>query len=127
MTNTIYYGIIEIIYFLLNISNDPMKILHIIFTELAEVFCLLGLMIYLEILILNFCGLNDKVKSRLIETGEKEFRTLSFGGFGGIDFDDDDDEDNEEDDDVDDKKNYNEEKSNKEEVKPEIIKQYRNI
>ncbi len=127
MTNTIYYGIIEIIYFLLNISNDPMKILHIIFTELAEVFCLLGLMIYLEILILNFCGLNDKVKSRLIETGEKEFRTLSFGGVGGIDFDDDDDEDNEEDDDVDDKKNYNEEKSNKEEVKPEIIKQYRNI
>ena len=127
MTNTIYYGIIEIIYFLLNISNDPMKILHIIFTELAEVFCLLGLMIYLEILILNFCGLNDKVKSRLIETGEKEFRILSFGGVGGIDFDDDDDEDNEEDDDVDDKKNYNEEKSNKEEVKPEIIKQYRNI
>jgi hypothetical protein len=128
MTNTIYYGIVELIYFLMFFDSDAMKIIHFVFTELAEVFCLFGLMIYLEILILNFCGINEKVKSRLIETGDKEFRTLSFSGYGDINlYDDDDDEDNEEDNDTDDKKNNNDEKSNKEEEKPETIKQYRNI
>ena len=43
MTNTIYYGISEAIFFLLNFSNDKIKILHFILTELAEIsflFCI---------------------------------------------------------------------------------------
>ena len=94
MTNTIYYGITEAIYFLINL--DPIydnKILHFILTELAEIFCLLGLMIYLEILILNFCGLNEKVLVLIMKKGEEEFRKLSFIGTRSIINDDDDEDD----------------------------------
>ena len=133
MTNTIYYGITEAIYFLINL--DPIydnKILHFILTELAEIFCLLGLMIYLEILILNFCGLNEKVLVLIMKKGEEEFRKLSFIGTRSIINDDDDDEDDESNE-VDNNINNNEDKinnkDNKDEVeaKTEIEKQYRNI
>ena len=130
MTNTIYYGITEAINFLINFTNDKIKIVHFILTELVEIFCLLGLMIYLEI-ILNFCGLNDNVKSRIMEKGEEEFSRLSFTGDMNI-FIDDDDEGNE----YNEEDNYNNNdgektnnKDNKEEVekKLDIKKQYRNI
>ena len=133
MTNTIYYGITEAIYFLINL--DPIydnKILHFILTELAEIFCLLGLMIYLEILILNFCGLNEKVLVLIMKKGEEEFRKLSFIGTRSIINDDDDDEDDESNE-VDNNINNNEDKTNNKdnkdevETKTEIEKQYRNI
>ena len=133
MTNTIYYGITEAIYFLINL--DPIydnKILHFILTELAEIFCLLGLMIYLEILILNFCGLNEKVLVLIMKKGEEEFRKLSFIGTRSIINDDDDDEDDESNE-VDNNINNNEDKINNKdnknevETKTEIEKQYRNI
>ena len=34
-------------------------------------------MVFLEILELNFCGLNDKLKSKLVEKGDIEFKLLS--------------------------------------------------
>ena len=130
MTNTIYYGITEVIYFLKNSEIDKIKVVHFILTELAEIFCLLGLMIYLEILVLNFCKLNEKVKSRLIEKGEEEFRRLSFKGARNIFIDDGDEEDEEDDN----NNNNNEDKTNNKEndkdeleAKTEIKKQYRNI
>ena len=94
MTNTIYFGITEAIYFLItNLGQINIKILHFILTELAEIFCLLGLMIYLEILILNFCGLNEKVLVLIMKKGEEEFRKLSFIGTRSIINDDDDEDD----------------------------------
>ena len=132
MTNTIYYGITEAIYFLKISEKDNIKIVHFILTELAEIFSLLGLMIYLEILILNFCRLNENVKIRIIEKGEEEFRKLSFPGAGNIFIDDDDEDD--EPNEVDNNTNNNNEdktnnKDNKDEIetKTEIKKQYRNI
>ena len=34
-------------------------------------------MVYLEIIELNFCELNENIKKRIMEKGEREFRTLS--------------------------------------------------
>ena len=77
MTNNLYYSITELISFLSNISSDGLKIAHFLIAEFSEVFAFLGYMIYLEILELNFCRLNENLKSRIIEKGEKEFRNLT--------------------------------------------------
>ena len=133
MTNKIYYGIAEVIYFLKNTEKDKNKIVivHFILTKLAEIFCLLGLMIYLEILIFNFCRLNENVKSRIMEKGDEEFRRLSFTGISNIFIDDDDEDDecHEEDDNNNDGDKTNNKDNNKEEVetKTENKKEYRNI
>ena len=77
LSNTLYYAISEFIYFMLNISYDRLIILHFILTELAEIWTSLGLMVYLEIIELNFCGLSDKLKKYIMKTGEDEFKLLS--------------------------------------------------
>ena len=61
MTNNLYYEITELINFLPNVSNAGLKIAHFVVTEFSEIFASLGYMVYLEILELNFCGLNDKL------------------------------------------------------------------
>ena len=75
--NTLYFFIAELIIFMLNISSDGLKIVHFVITELTEIFAFLGFMVYLEIIELNFCGLNENIKRRIMEKGEREFRTLS--------------------------------------------------
>ena len=77
MTNNLYYSITELISFLSNISSDGLKIAHFLIAEFSEVFAFLGYMIYLEILELNFCRLNENLKRIIIEKGEKEFRHLT--------------------------------------------------
>ena len=77
LSNTLYYAISEFIYFMLNISYDGLIILHFILTELAEIWTSLGLMVYIEIIELNFCGLSDKLKKYIMKTGEDEFKLLS--------------------------------------------------
>ena len=42
-------------------------------------------MVYLEILELNFCGLNKYIKRRLMKKGEREFKTLSLVSMDIID------------------------------------------
>ena len=68
-------------------------------------------MVYLEILELNFCGLNKFLKRRIIEKGEKEFQNLLSSNVNDKDDIEDDYEDNE----------------CRESEKPEPISQYRNI
>ena len=92
MTNTLYYGISELIFFLLNSSSDGLVIIHFILTELTEILISLGLMVYLEIIELNFCGFDKNLKSTIIKKGEDETK-LIFHGFPIIDEDDDMDED----------------------------------
>ena len=65
MTNNLYYMIIELNSFLLNISTNKYKIAHFLIAEFSEVFAFLGYMVYLEIMELNFCGLSDKTMSNL--------------------------------------------------------------
>ena len=81
MSNTLYYAINEFILFMINLSNDGLVIIHFILTELAEIWISLGLMVYLEIIELNFWGLNDKLKKNIIKTGENEFKLLSGSKF----------------------------------------------
>ena len=77
MTNNLYYSITELISFLSNISSDGLKIAHFLIAEFSEFFAFLGYMVYLEILELNFCRLNENLKRIIIEKGEKEFRHLT--------------------------------------------------
>ena len=77
MTNNVYYIIIELISFLLNLSSDKLVITHFLLAELSEFFALLGYMVYLEILEFNFCGLSDYLKREIIEKGEDEFKIIS--------------------------------------------------
>ena len=77
MCNTSYYAVSEFISFMLNLSGEGLIILHFILTELAEFWNSFGLMVYLEIIELNFCGLSDNVKKNIIKKGENEFKLLS--------------------------------------------------
>ena len=77
MTNNLYYAIIKLITFLSINTNNTKKIIQFLITEFEEVFAFLGYMVFLEILELNFCGLNEKLKSKLVEKGDIEFKLLS--------------------------------------------------
>ena len=77
MTNNLYYAIIKLINFLSINTSNTKKIIQFLITEFEEVFAFLGYMVFLEILELNFCGLNEKLKSKLVEKGDIEFKLLS--------------------------------------------------
>ena len=78
MTNNVYYIINELISYLINFSNDGLIIAHFLLAEFCEFFAFLGYMIYLEIIELNFCGLNENLKKAIIEKGEDEFKLMTF-------------------------------------------------
>ena len=77
MTNNLYYGITELITFLLNITEDALKNAHFLIAEFSEAFAFLSYMVFLEIIELHFCGLDNNIKMKIIEKGEYEFRTAS--------------------------------------------------
>ena len=96
MTNNLYYGITELITFLLNLTHDPLKNAHFLIAEFSEVFAFLGYMVYLEIIELHFCGLDNDIRKKIIEKGNIEFRMASSEmlNIEMADGDDDDDDDN---------------------------------
>ena len=77
MTNNLYYGISEFLSFMLNLSSDGLVITHFILAELSEIFAAFSYMVYLEIIELNFCGLNYNLKKHIILKGEDEFNRIS--------------------------------------------------
>ena len=77
MTNNIYHGITEIIFFIVNKSTDGLVITHFILAEFSEIFAFLGYMVYLEIIELNFCGLGKNLRKVIMEKGENEAREIS--------------------------------------------------
>jgi hypothetical protein len=79
MTNTLYYGISELIFYMLNLSGDGLVITHFLLTELTEIVICLGLMVYLEIIELNFCGLNQRTE-RFIRERELDRLNNLIGG-----------------------------------------------
>ena len=76
MTNNVYYIISELISFALNFSSDGLAVVQFILAELSELFAISGYMVYLEILELNFCGLNENLRTSIMEKGAKEFNQL---------------------------------------------------
>ena len=77
LCNTSYYAVSEFISFMLNLSGEGLIILHFILTELAEFWNSFWLMVYLEIIELNCCGLSDNVKKNIIKKGEFEYQLSS--------------------------------------------------
>ena len=77
MSNTLYYAISQFIFFMLNLSSDELVITHFVVTELNEFLSCFGLMVYLEIIELNFCGLNYNLKSTMIKKADNKFQLLS--------------------------------------------------
>ena len=77
MTNNIYYGITEIIFFVVNSSTDSLVLTHFLLAEFSEIFAFLGYMVYLEIIELNFCGLDENLKKIIMEKGEDETREMT--------------------------------------------------
>ena len=77
LSNTLYYTISQLIYFMLNLSSDRLVIIHFIITELTEFFTCLGLMVYLEVIELNCWGLNYDLKKTIMEKAEIEFKLLN--------------------------------------------------
>ena len=77
MTNNLYYGISEFLSFMLNLSSDGLVITHFILAELSEIFAAFSYMVYLEIIELNFCGLNYNLKKHIILKGEDEFNRIN--------------------------------------------------
>ena len=75
MLNNICYSIDHLFSFLFNI--DINYLLNFIIYEIAEFACIFGYMIHLEIIELNFCGLSDNIKRKIIIKGEKEFNKLN--------------------------------------------------
>ena len=70
----IYYGTIRMVFLFYNINNlSPfMYLSQFLLLELAEIFGLLGYLVYLEILELKFCGLDKNLKRRICSRNEKE-------------------------------------------------------
>ena len=77
MTDAFYFLIIKLIEFLMNIPDDKLFIIHFILAEIPEILVTLGYMVFLEIIELNFCGLNKNLRTTIIEKGEDEFKILS--------------------------------------------------
>ena len=71
--NNLTYGTSKLISF---ISDDFNGFSNFIFNELCEIFALFGYTIYLEILELNFCGLNNNIKKNIMLKGEDEFSRI---------------------------------------------------
>ena len=77
MLNCVYYFITQFISFMINLSSDGLIITHFFLTEFAELFSAFGEIVYLEILELNFWGLNRHLRKRIMLKGEDETRKLS--------------------------------------------------
>ena len=122
MTNNLYYGISEFLSFMLNLSSDGLVITHFILAELSEIFAAFSYMVYLEIIELNFCGLNYNLKKHIILKGEDEFNRISVYQRNEIKKEENDDDSDEE------NKNENKEyKDAKGLIKSLTKKRYENI
>ena len=96
MTNILYYGISELLFFVLNSSTDALVILHFILNELAEILSAFSYLIYLEIIEFHCCGLDNNLKKIISKKGEYEFRKISLTEIKEEENEDNDDENEEE-------------------------------
>ena len=71
--NNLTFGSTKLVSF---IANASANVIHFLFSELSEVFAIIGYIFYLEILELNFCGLSDNIKRNIVSKGQNEFNKL---------------------------------------------------
>ena len=79
MSDNIFYEIIKIKDFILSyikkeITSEILKKFWVL--QFAEIFEFIGCIIYLEIIILRFCGFNEDIKINIMERGEKDLHEL---------------------------------------------------
>ena len=96
MTNILYYGISELLFFVLNSSTDALVILHFILNELAEILSAFSYLIYLEIIEFHCCGLDNNLRKIISKKGEYEFRKISLTEIKEEENEDNNDENEEE-------------------------------
>ena len=93
LLNNICYSIQKLIIYLFNIKKE--LFVYFILTEIAEVIAIFGYIIYLEIIELNFCGLSDNLKRKIMVKAEKDFDKLNNDKIGNLLKNDDDNEEDE--------------------------------
>ena len=71
--NELTYGISKLIRF---ISNDLEHYENFLFAELAEISALLGNIVFLEIIELNFCGLSDNIRRNIKSKSELDVKEI---------------------------------------------------
>ena len=74
MINNLYDTLSNIVLFIL---SNFMNYGNFIFSELSEVFALIGYTIYLEILELNFCGLSENVRRNIKSKADKDYKQIN--------------------------------------------------
>ena len=110
ISDSIYFEIKHILEKIFPEKNDD-NTYYFIIQFIAEMCALLGYIIFLEIIILNFCGLNKDIKENIILRGERDSKVkeLSLEPLT-----DEEKEDSEDDNDNDNDINDNEDNNNKE-------------
>ena len=69
---------------------------YFLLSEISEIVAFFGYIIFLEIIELNFCGLNENIRRNIMVKGEKEFIEMNEDISKNIINNVDEDEDNEE-------------------------------
>ena len=74
ITNNLCYGVIQLISFIGEYKDDDefLILLHFLCQEFAEIFALIGYLVYLEIIELGFCGLKKDLRRIITERGDNE-------------------------------------------------------
>ena len=67
-----------------NLKNGERQIMTV-FSYIFQIFEFFGLLVYLEIIKLNFCGLNYDLKKNIIERSIDEYKSNRSGEIGEID------------------------------------------
>ena len=93
MLNNICYGTQKIILFILD--EEKKYLTYFLLSEISEIVAFFGYIIYLEIIELNFCGLNENIRRNIMVKGEKEFIEMNEDISKNIINNVDEDEDNE--------------------------------
>ena len=91
IANNLTYGISKLISFL---SNNCENFENFLFSELAEICAILGNIVYVEIIELNFCGLSDNIRRNIKSKGELDLQELFIIQKRTINTEDDEEENN---------------------------------
>ena len=81
MINNLTYSSSKLFFFILNGFND---VANFLLSDFSEIFAIIGYVIYLEIVELNFCGLSDNIKRNIISKGENEFNEIKIERYESI-------------------------------------------
>ena len=76
------------------LSNSEAEFPHFLFSELSEVFAIIGYIFFVEVIELNFCGLSDNTKRNIKTKGENEFYELRNSIIDNIDEEDEGENEN---------------------------------